>query len=268
MATFRCVGVAWSGAASSVCGGASCGASFAIVGGAGVFRVFVAQCMRERKRSSMVNAFTLLGRGDLVECSARWSTATGAAAAVRWRARAKACGCVRRCYGRAVQLLEPIEVRWLPCSQPKGALSFRGRVLLSGNTPCYRGVSVRFGEGYQGKAGTAGGPAVPQVSVSAHQPHHVPSLFHQVHLPWLWLLPRSPCATWSRGSHSLPAHPWQSPVFANSGQATSRPLPNISRVLCSAGAWTAACSTWCWPAFWHTWKVWIRVSLRLPLGPG
>ena len=26
-------------------------------------------------------------------------------------------------------------------------------------------------------------------------------------------------------------------------QATSRPLPNISRVLCSAGAWTAACST-------------------------
>ena len=26
-------------------------------------------------------------------------------------------------------------------------------------------------------------------------------------------------------------------------QATSRPLPNISRVLCSAGAWTAPCST-------------------------
>ena len=35
------------------------------------------------------------------------------------------------------------------------------------------------------KPALQGGPAVPQVSVSAHQPHHVPSLFHQVHLPRL-----------------------------------------------------------------------------------
>ena len=33
MATFRCVGVAWSGAASSVCGGASCGAELRDRGG-------------------------------------------------------------------------------------------------------------------------------------------------------------------------------------------------------------------------------------------
>ena len=71
MATFRCVGVAWSGAASSICGGASCGASFAIVveGGAGVFRSFVAQWQTVPRLACrrMARQATLFGKAAIKE---------------------------------------------------------------------------------------------------------------------------------------------------------------------------------------------------------